>query len=338
MLSSVGINGAVDWWFGYKLPTDPKTPSGMKEASPALDGFNYIYCDASQTALGLAPQLIGDALSASSATLKAIFDAARGVDSTAGWVVYNDEVPNTSKNNEERGHCKGVLAFDQASDSGVWLLHSTPRYPVPGDPGFPDDEKIYAQTFLCVTLADFATAERIAGVLRRQNDPQVYGTSVPKGLTASSELANLANNVQISPAADPADIAFKSRAGTDFRLLAKSRKWGKDFWIDLVGPALGADFEIETWRRGKVPGEEDSDTRHDVHDVDGISLSPIKVPAAWHYTKDHAKWAASVEGDWVCVADINRQISQEKRGGGAICFQHKALHSALRSIETKLND
>ena len=77
----------------------------------------------------------------------------------------------------------------------------------------------------------------------------------------------------------------------------------------------------------------------------------------WHYTKDHAKWAISEEdedrgvrtvqlrdgttlaeeegskSDWVVVADINRMTSQEKRGGGAICFREPLLWHGLNEIE-----
>ena len=38
---------------------------------------------------------------------------------------------------------------------------------------------------------------------------------------------------------------------------------------------------------------------------------------------------------WVCVGDINRQVSQEKRGGGSICFQEQALWKALLSVQTE---
>ncbi len=59
----------------------------------------------------------------------------------------------------------------------------------------------------------------------------------------------------------------------------------------------------------------------------------------WHYTKDHSKWAVADKpggesggGSWVRVADINRQTSQEKRGGGGICFEDEGLRECLRGI------
>jgi len=69
----------------------------------------------------------------------------------------------------------------------------------------------------------------------------------------------------------------------------------------------------------------------------------------WPYTKDHAKWAISEEVtergkteneddipthiSWVCIADMNRMTSQEKRGGGAICFHEPVLWQSLNEIE-----
>ena len=37
--------------------------------------------------------------------------------------------------------------------------------------------------------------------------------------------------------------------------------------------------------------------------------------------------------DWVCIADLNRMTSQEKRGGGAVCFHEPLLWHGLNEIE-----
>ena len=57
------------------------------------------------------------------------------------------------------GHTKGVLAFDIASKTALWLLHSWPKFADPhaNEPPSP----IYGQTFLCISL-DLATASQIA--------------------------------------------------------------------------------------------------------------------------------------------------------------------------------
>ena len=127
-------------------------------------------------------------------------------------------------------------------------------------------------------------------------------------------------------------------------MIAKSKKWGKDFWIDLVSPELKVDLNVESWRRGAVPESEDSSvSSEEVDDVIQIDFSSIGIDYSWKYTKDHSKWACTDEkdkskGTWVCVADINRMISQEKRGGGTICFQEENLWKALNSAEAQVKE
>jgi deoxyribonuclease-2 len=128
-------------------------------------------------------------------------------------------------------------------------------------------------------------------------------------------------------------FGFADPSGQDFRLLAKNRHWNRDFWIDHVGPHLKSDIAVETWRRGALPGTDDSDQTHHTTDVLYINVEQLGAPYEWHYTKDHAKWGISETEDWVCVADINRQTSQEKRGGGAICFRNRGLHDSLATLE-----
>ena len=104
---------------------------------------------------------------------------------------------------------------------------------------------------------------------------------------------------------------LKSRGGLAFKVIAKNRKWNKDFWNDLVGPTLKADMDVETWIRGQIPPELDSDGIHKTFDVKYIDLSPLGMPWTWPETHDHAKWGITLDSDWVCVGDINRMISQE---------------------------
>jgi len=323
------------------------------------------------------------------------------------------------------GHCKGALAFDLATGTAFWLSHSTPKVPFLHEPAserffYPEVTWKYAQTFICITLDSIQAACRIAKVMRTQHEPQIYGCRLPKEVTQTSkEWAPLWKLAQgVSPPAygaeyaekhghrKPANIKFKSKAGKQFRLIAKSGAWYDDFWIDLVGPSLenykggkGVDLRVETWRRltptAMLPfadlagdykeeavdfgshdftttykGHEyhheffEKDGRHVVDEATNVDLRMLKdndgnplTGYAWPYTKDHAKWAISEEdeergvrtvalqdgtmladmegtvSDWVCVADINRMTSQERRGGGAICFHEPLLWHGLNEIE-----
>jgi deoxyribonuclease II len=343
MLSALDEDGKpVDWWFLYKLPKDaPLSPGAPAGDAARTSGYEYLYYDPAHPALALSSHTLEDGTGALHQTLAGFFGSAVGgppaadVPFTTGWVLYNDEIPGASVNNGARGHTKGVLAFDTASDSALWLLHSTPRFPHPRDVRFPVDEVIYGQTMLCVTLPSVAAAEAIAAQMLDEQEPQTYSPFIPDAITATSPLRELAGMPRVPDSKDPQTVPFTSRGGRAFECIAKSRNWGLDYWNDLVGPELGVNLDVETWRRGVLPSTADSDKTHNVTDVLSVDLAPLGVPYTWSYTQDHAKWAVSTDPSWVCVGDINRQVSQEKRGGGSICFQEEPLWKALASVQTE---
>jgi len=63
------------------------------------------------------------------------------------------------------------------------------------------------------------------------------------------------------------------------------------------------------------------------------NIDPVNLPWDWAEVKDHAKWALSESGAWICVGDINRMISQRKRGGCTIAFQDQALWAQLKKAD-----
>jgi deoxyribonuclease-2 len=64
------------------------------------------------------------------------------------------------------------------------------------------------------------------------------------------------------------------RGGTAFKVIAKNRNCGKDFWNDLVGPTWHADMDDETWIRAPIPPIIDSDGIHKTFDIKFIDLRP----------------------------------------------------------------
>ena len=323
----------VDWWFIYKTP-EHAGRAGNK-------GFDFFYFDPDSGALALSPAGLDQDGQALNHTLAGIFS----VPDSGGYLVYNDEHVDKAANDSDKGHCKGILAFDKASDSALLLLHSTPRFPANEESTLPDEEEIYGQTYLCVSLPDYQTANQIAQQMLSQQNPQILTESsrMPDAMPADEPLSQLFHGIGLSESEAPSTLRFKSRGGQEFLLIAKSRKWGEDFWLDLISPELKADLVVETWRRGTVTPMQDgrsTDFDEDVLTLD-FKVDP-SVPYAWPYTKDHAKWATALENNvnpspWVCVADINRMVSQEKRGGGSLCFQEPNLWAALKAAEEKLH-
>lgn len=324
---------SVDWWFVYKTPEH----TGSKQNR----GFDFLYFDPDSETLALSPVELDQDDQALNYTLAEIFSAPE----SAGYIVYNDEHADKQENSSEKGHCKGILAYDKASDSALFLLHSTPRFPANRESTLPDDEAIYGQTFICISLPDYQTANQIAQQMLSQQNPQILTESsrIPSSLQADEPLSLLFHGTGVNESKEPSTLRFKSRGGKDFLLIAKSRKWGEDFWLDLVSPELKCDLIVETWRRGSVTPLHD-DHSHDF-DEDTLTLDFRIDPSLtyeWPYTKDHAKWAVALKNEtssvpWVCVADLNRMVSQEKRGGGSLCFQEPKLWEALKSAEEKLH-
>ena len=350
-----GYGKPVDWWFIYKLPrgTGPKNHS---------TGDEFLYCDSGwNSELRLSKNKLNDAQNAVTQTLKQLFAA----DHDAGYVLWNDEIPPTKSNpkpsnNVAKGHSKGILAFHKKTNTGLYLLHSTPRFPAVGEIELPDDEREYGQTFLCVTM-DYATTVQIAEIVRLHHEPQVYAfKNLPTD--AGSPLAKLAHHDH-SPtdARHPlcADFRFRSKDRNEFRLFAKNKRWsepgngnsrGKDFWNHLVGPALRDNIDVETWRRGEVFENLDVGSNNVTLDVLGVNLAGIGYHGyQWPFTKDHAKWGSTEHQPaglllrhpgFVVIADINRDESQAKRGGGGLAFQHDGIWHAFKSVEkveTKIN-
>lgn len=320
----------VDWWFIYKLPT------GV--GSGPAEGFNYLYYDSNTSGeLALSPKTLDKGDSALHNTLRQVFEGDRN---KTDYIVYNDENPRENvSNNSLKGHVKGGLAFNKSTDSAILLTHSTPRFPAVDEIELPEKEQRYGQTYLCVTLENYSTANQLAHQLRHMHQPQITAFKLGADILPGEDLYQLAHGDKVEVSGLSSMIEFQSRAGKTFHSFAKNRRWGKNFWLELVAPALQGDLMVESWIRGAIPpDEEKGESIEDIFQLDftNIGLDGI----SWKETKDHAKWAISMKGKkkWICVGDLNRMISQEKRGGGTIAFQEPNLWKSLFGAHSKIRD
>lgn len=333
-ISPLDENGkAVDWWFAYKVPRLAKNADTL-----STTGYEYAYYDPNVRKIGKSPNLLTDGKGALDLTLKSVFD---NPDATTGWILYNDEIPmGLGHDSSSLGHTKGVIAFDTASKTALWLLHSWPKFVNPGVHWTEQFDKKatamptpqYGQTYLCLSL-DLATASKIADQMVNYQEPQVFVPRIPPSLDKSDPLYLLTQPLNPNAPGGQSIIDCQSRGGLAFKVIAKNRKWNHDFWNDLVGPTLGADMRDETWIRGKMPPILDKDGIHKTFDVKFIDFRPLGIPLSWPESHDHAKWGIAVDSDWICVGDINRMKSQEKRGGGTIAFQEQTLWTALSKTD-----
>jgi deoxyribonuclease-2 len=313
----------VDWWFMYKVP-ELNSGAGTDGAT----GYEYVYfdsdLDAKRKLVEASPHRIDQGTGALNETLDSVFAKPT---KTTGWILYNDELPPSVKGRDDGnlGHTKGVLAFDTKSKTGYWLLHSWPKFADPGSKKEPTPK--YGQTYLCLSLG-LDTLRKVAKQMAVHQEPQTYDQRLAD-LPDTDPLSLLCKRQATEPDGDANVIDLKTRGNMKFKVIAKNKKWNKDFWNDLVGPTLGANMDVETWIRGPIPPIADSDGIHKTFDIKYINLGAMGLHWAWPETNDHAKWGITLTSDWVCVGDINRMVSQRKRGGGTIAFQNETLWRAL---------
>ena len=317
----------VDWWFIYKIPK--LTKRSQAGDIVASTGYEYAYYDPTCKELGPSAFMLDKKKGALNATLDAVF---KKPPATTGWILYNDEMPDDAnrRDNGNLGHSKGVIAFDVESKSALWLLHSWPKYADPRARAMPTP--IYGQTYMCISIS-LDTALDLALRMIDHQEPQVYLPHLPPALPKKSGLYRLTQSIDPNAASSSIVKDYKSRKGTAFKVIAKNKKWNDDFWNDLVGPKLQEDMDVETWIRGDVPAILDADGVHRTYDIKYIDFRPLGMAYAWPETQDHAKWGITKANNWVVVGDINRMITQRKRGGGAIALQDPKLWKGLQSTE-----
>ena len=333
-ISAIDENGnPVDWWFMYKVSAESVTSDGRK-----IFGTEYIYFDSNMAADAkavLSPHTV-DKSGALPNTLAQIYGASNP---NLGWYFYNDENPLDGTVNSERGHTKGVVAFDLETDSAIRLIHSTPKFASKGAYGYPPTGIKMAQTLLCITLESADVAQSIAKQMYYAQQPNVFlASDIPLDLQNQPDdfrVKLIQNQADMSSTPVQTVLPFNSRGGVKFLSIAKNKAWGLDFYNDLVGPTLNQNIDVETWEHDPTPQPADSDKIHSVVAMKSVNLNPLGIDIAWGEEDDHAKLAISDRKEqvhYVCVGDINFTIAQEKRGGGTVAFQCDPLWASISAI------
>ncbi|KAF7642688.1 hypothetical protein LDENG_00253020, partial [Lucifuga dentata] len=138
-------NVPVDWYILYKAPR-----------MDVLTGQEYLYIDSQgeQKMLSSTPNYkpISHPTGVLANTLQHLFLPVRSMPLNHGFVLYSDQAPGCDAK-QNFGHSKGILMIDKRG-SGIWLLHSTPRFPYRRQQNnfWPSSANTNAQTFICVTF------------------------------------------------------------------------------------------------------------------------------------------------------------------------------------------
>ncbi|KAK6031313.1 deoxyribonuclease II [Ostertagia ostertagi] len=228
------------------------------------------------------------------ATLKQLYTSN---DKTTFKIAYNDDCPGKQVDSG-RGHSKGVAVF--TIDSGFWMVHSVPNFPPPEKYDYPETgfENTHSR------LSVFRSMPIILKISARNlSDDQTHGspllTTLKLAVTRESRhLQSIRNSEKIY--------------GTTSLLRTSEPLW-----------------QSRTWRNGaaKDVGTQ-CDDGENVYDVTSVKV----LDKEYASSKDHSKWGVSMSESVpaVCIGDVNRQESQFKRGGGAVCIEDITLWRTFR--------
>eukprot|EP01025_Chloroclados_australasicus_P054277 TRINITY_DN6429_c0_g1_i10.p1 TRINITY_DN6429_c0_g1~~TRINITY_DN6429_c0_g1_i10.p1 ORF type:complete len:377 (-),score=22.29 TRINITY_DN6429_c0_g1_i10:390-1520(-) len=279
------------------------------------------------------------------------------------FIAYNDEDPNGGIHSTY-GHSKGVLAFNQKG--GFWLQHSVPKFPdLELKFSYPEPEVRYGQHFFCLSL-DKNSVNFVAEALRLAK-VYVYDYQFDQGLELSFPFLEQI----ILREFDTRDFLVQQFKLKDrqFNLFSKNRKYENFFWDEIVVPFYECGMAFETWRLGigALHSCCQDVCKYDVINIDYVNLSYVNNSLSnmtltqqqlrdlqsnrqgsslgfqqitWKWSHDHSKWGISIDSSCaqvVCFGDINREYSQNKRGGTAICSKDSNLYQLLSQIVSQMD-
>ncbi len=257
--------------------------------------------------------------------------------------MWNDQPTKEHAAGSSYAHSKGVFHFDDKQ--GFYMIHSMPAFPTTKDEGYDKlPDTTYGQSFMCITMAT-KEFEKLGADLKTMH---VYPFDFKFSSDFEKSMPNLVDAMNKVEDKDNVtrETKLQSIDGQTFTHFAKGRDYGLPLYEDFVAQSLDKDLACNTWQNGaydnQVPTFCPPDYNHTVSNVITMNFNGDE----WKSTQDHSKWAVSVDefdldsssSPYSCVGGINRQFSQEKRGGATMCIENKDLNSAFFNAINEFED
>jgi len=244
-------------------------------------------------------------------------------------LVFNDEIPLKWMNNHNLqassdAHAKGIIAFDSASQTGVYIMHSIPSFPYLDrntgimNTSIPNSGLQYGQHIYCISLD-----KEILGHLLNNIPLQKPCTYFASGIFA---------NLPKPSTADSAISQFHLLNGENQWFLTKNPKYNGFLFENIVSPYFKVPLAVESWGR---PYQNPLCPPHSLFSSVNINVIAFKNGDSWGHTSDHSKWAVTTGKtgpNLACFCDMNRMESQSKRGGSCLCSDNPYIYSALKNL------
>lgn len=203
---------------------------------------------------------------------------------------------------------------------------------------YPSTGRLFGQTALCISLNSKDEGSDIINHLKHIR-PNIYFSWTSKDVTRIvPAFKKLLTEYDDSGEESVGEVT--TVGSVNFLTFARSGRAAKsgDLYSHMLAPSLDSSLLVETWRRGRGT-KLHSDCRNELH-VSNVRQMKIRftedseVPdsGVWTYVRDHSKWAISESEDkgYVCIGDINRMESQQKRGGGTVCMRNSSIWRLFR--------
>ena len=222
-----------------------------------------------------------------------------------------------------------------------WLIHSVPRFPPDPQEGtgyrYPDSRPSNGQSFMCIK-ADYGALGAILNSLF-YTWPWIYARNAPDVNQANfPDHWRVINGDHQRNTQDNTNLQFIGPRG-EFIVFSETGSFARDIYKDWMALYFQRNYNprryrlqmfVETWRNGagtRMPSDCTGGT--DVFNVNRIQFNLVYHNYFYVTTTDHSKWAVTNTG-FVCVGDINRMVSQTKRGGSSVCLWVPLLQEQIR--------
>lgn len=323
----------VNWSFIYKLP------QGWKSNNRYYEGNEYVYVDSTPpqykeqwTQWTVSSKKIDQSDSALANTIAQI--TAEPAQKVSMYAYNNKEY---GKNDDARtGHTKGIIMFDD--QTVVLLIHSVPNFPKITEGvryEYPESGLKYGQIVFCATFG-INQLDKIKKYVSDQ-EPNIYHIYP----TTQAWTMPLREHTNGKVQHDGVMVDKLTGKGNNYRSFAKSSNFQDDVYLNVIAADLDTSLLVSTWRRTSGRLRSECEGKNTVENIVQMNFNlGSQGEVIVKNTSEHGKWAISKgrETNHVCVATLNNEESQFKRGGGALCFKNTLLHNLLLNTVTVIEE
>jgi len=229
----------------------------------------------------------------------------------SSWILYNDDTEKLGNNHTRKGHCKGIVAWNDKRIS--WLCHSAPNFPRYFEGNsiskIEHGELIYGQSFQYIEI-DYSET-MIIDIIK-----QIH-------FMEANIFVEKNNSFKINPLNIDNQNISVLKISENITHLAKSPHHEIDIYGTYIGKMYPYHWKVETWLRGHLI----TDSPSNISDVKNMKFDNF----TYSEKHDHSKIAVS-DNSYYWIGDLNRMTSQYKRGGGGFICNDEDLSNALNKL------